>query len=71
MSQFLQDTLNHCKKINEITNNLEKKIILEQLKNDINTQINNLHQRIPPAGVPSIQSRNNSSDIFWTSSLRN
>ena len=71
MSQFLQDPLNIAKKLTELANNLEKKIILEQLKNDINTQINNLHNNIPPVCVPSNQSRNNSSDIFWTSSLRN
>ena len=71
MSQFLQNTLEHCKKLTELANNLEKNTILEQLKNDLNTQINNLHNNIPPAGVPSNQSRNNSSDIFWTSSLRN
>ena len=71
MSQFLQNTLKHCKKLNELADDLEKNTILEQLKNDINIQINNLHNNIPPAGVPSVQSRNNSSDIFWTSSLRN
>ncbi len=71
MSQFLQNTLNHCKKLTTLANDLEKNTILEQLKNDIHMQINELHHNIPPAGVPSTQSRNNSSDIFWTSSLRN
>ena len=71
MSQFLQNTINHCKKLTELANDLEKKALLELLKNDINTQINNLQNSIPPAGVPSNQSRNNNSDIHWTSSLRN
>tara|TARA_B100000902_G_C27269707_1_gene895615 strand:- start:436 stop:702 length:267 start_codon:yes stop_codon:yes gene_type:complete len=71
MSQFIQDTIKHCKKLSEITKNLENKIIIEQLKNDINIQINNLQNSIPPAGVPSTQTRNNNSDIHWSNSLRN
>jgi hypothetical protein len=70
MSQFIQDTVKHCKKLSEITKNLENKIIIEQLKKDINTQIHYLQNSMPPAGVPSTQTRNNTSDIHWSNSLR-
>ncbi len=71
MSQLLQDSLDHCKKLTYLANDLEKKIILEKLEKEILLEIINLTQNIdrPPAGLPS-HTRNNASTQNWSSSLR-
>lgn len=71
MNQLLQDSLDHCKKLTNLANDLEKKIILKKLEKEIMLEIINLTQNIdrPPAGLPS-RTRNNASTQNWPNSLR-
>jgi len=71
MSQLLQDSLDHCKKLTNLANDLEKKIILEKLEKEIQLEIINLTQFLPrpPAGLPSHTSYN-ASIQNWSDSLR-